>query len=280
MPFEILVSVYILAIVLGLCIGSFLNVVIYRLPENMSLSKPGSHCTKCGYFLKWYDNVPVLSYIMLGGKCRKCKTRISPRYIGVELLNAGLWLISAFLFAESNLPYAIITALLCSVLICVFFIDLKHLIIFDRFHIIIAFLGILAIFFDKSILWSDRLIGALSGGALFLAIYFIAILIYKKEGMGFGDVKLFTVCGLFLGWQKLILVLLLSTIIASIVLVIVSRIKKNGRDTEYPFGPFIALAVVVAVFVGDFFINWYISLLLIWFNFTQLFFWRNLFYHA
>ncbi len=263
MPTEILISIYVLAVVLGLCVGSFLNVVIYRLPEGMSLSKPSSHCTSCGYSLRWFDNIPVFSYLFLAGKCRKCRAKISPRYMAVEIVNAIFWFVSALLFAENNLYYAIISAILCSVLICVFFIDLKHLIIFDRFHIIIIALGIVAIFFDQTTVWYDHLIGAVSGGVLFLIIYYLAIIIYKKEGMGFGDVKLVASIGLFLGWQKLILAIVIATVLASIILLAVKLVKSKGRDAEYPFGPFISAGVIVATFFGEYLINWYLSLFLI-----------------
>ncbi len=263
MPLEILLSVYVLAGILGLCVGSFLNVVIYRLPEGMSLATPSSHCTSCGYNLKWYDNIPVFSYLFLGGKCRKCRAKISPRYIAVEILNAILWLACAFLFAENNLVYAILSAFTCSVLICVFFIDLKHLIIFDRFHLIILALGITAIFFDDFTVWYDHLIGGIAGGLVFLLVYYLAILVYKKEGLGFGDVKLVSVCGFFLGWQKLILMVLIATVLASIILLAIKIIKKKERDAEYPFGPFITFSVIVSLLAGEFIINWYLSLLLL-----------------
>ncbi len=263
MPQEILISIYVLAGVLGLCVGSFLNVVIYRLPEGMSLSKPSSHCTSCGYSLKWYDNIPLLSYIFLGGKCRKCKAKISPRYVAVELVNALLWLACALLFAENNLVYAILSALLASLLICVFFIDLKHLIIFDRFHIFILVLGIVAIFFDEYTVWYDHLIGLVSGTVVMLLVYFLGYLLYKKEAMGFGDVKLTAVIGLFLGWQKLILSLLIATVLASIILLIIKVVKKKDRDTEYPFAPFIAVGVIISLLLGELIINSYLSLFLL-----------------
>ena len=117
----IMLSTYILAGILGLCVGSFLNVVIYRLPNGMNLAKPDSHCTTCDYMLKWYDNIPVLSYIILGGKCRKCKQKISPRYMLVELLNALLWLLAAHLFWEKSIVYAVLTAVVLSTLVCIFF---------------------------------------------------------------------------------------------------------------------------------------------------------------
>ena len=109
-----MLCVYILSGILGLCVGSYLNVVIYRLPNEMNLSKPGSHCTKCNYSLKWYDNIPVLSYLILGGKCRKCKSPISPRYMIVELFNAALWLLSVALYWEASPVYACAVAVCCS----------------------------------------------------------------------------------------------------------------------------------------------------------------------
>ena len=120
------VIAFVLFGVFGLCIGSFLNVVIYRLPLGMSLAKPDSHCTKCNYFLKWYDNIPVLSYLMLGGKCRKCKSPISPRYMLVEIFTCLCFLACALLFWKHNPVYAVISALFCCSLICIFFIDLDN----------------------------------------------------------------------------------------------------------------------------------------------------------
>ena len=248
---------------LGLCIGSFLNVVIYRLPLNMSLSKPASHCTSCGYTLRWFDNVPVLSWLFLGGKCRKCKEKISPRYILVELFTGIVYLSCALLFAKDNIVYAVISALSISVLICVFFIDLKHLIIFDRFHLIILALGIVAIFFDDFTAWYDHLIGMAAGGGIFLLVYYLALFILKKEGLGFGDVKLAFVVGLFLGWQKFILAMLIASVTACLVLIPHRYLKNQAKDREYPFGPFIALGVAVAILFGNLIIGWYVGLLAI-----------------
>ena len=118
----IMLCVYVLVGLLGVCVGSFLNVVIYRLPRKMSLARPGSHCTACGYALKWYDNIPILSWLLLGGKCRKCGERISPRYMIVELANGLLWILSVYLFGCSF--YTLIAAVMSSLLICIFFIDI------------------------------------------------------------------------------------------------------------------------------------------------------------
>lgn len=258
-----LICAYVLAGLFGLCIGSFLNVVIYRLPNGMSMAKPASHCTTCDYTLKWYDNIPVLSYLILGGKCRKCKERISPRYMIVELVNALLWVLCVFLFWEKSPIYAVIAALVLSVLICIFFIDLEHMLIHNRFVVIIGLLGALAIFFDKyrHVQWYDHLIGAAVFGGGFLLIYYCAIWILKREGIGFGDVKLALVAGLLLGWQRMLLAMLIASVSASVILLIVRRVKGDERNHEYPFGPFIAVGVAISLLVGGPIIDWYMGLL-------------------
>lgn len=196
-----LVFTYILTGLLGLCIGSFLNVVIYRVPLGMSVVYPPSHCPKCDYKLKWYDNIPVLSYCLLGGKCRGCGEHISFRYTVVELANMLLWLASVFLFFSFD-AYGIIKTVcvmvLSSVLICVFFIDLEHKIIPDRFSVILAVLGVILTVSDALLTdgrWTDHLIGFAVGGGFFLLIYYLALWIYKREGLGFGDVKLMAAAG-------------------------------------------------------------------------------------
>lgn len=256
-----LIVAYILAGLLGVCVGSFLNVVIYRLPENMSLSKPNSHCPKCNYELKFYDNIPLLSYIFLGGKCRNCKEKISPRYFIVELLNCLLWILSVAIFWKTSIPYTIIACIVSSLFICVFAIDLDHMIIFDRFNILIGLLGVASIFFDNVYPWYDHLIGFGVAGGAFLLIYLGAILILKKEGMGFGDVKLAFAVGLLLGWQKFLFAILFGSVVGSIVLTLL-RAKNKEEGKEYPFAPFIVLGCFVAMFFGDFIINWYLTLIL------------------
>lgn len=255
------VVTYILAGILGLCVGSFLNVVIYRVPNKMNLAKPASHCTSCGYTLKWYDNIPVLSYIILGGKCRKCGEHISLRYTLVEIANALLWLLSVWLFWEQSIVYSCIAAAVSSVLICVFCIDLEHMLIYDRFTISIAVLGVVAIFFDDFTVWYDHLIGAAAGALLFVGLYYGAILILKKEGVGWGDVKLVAAAGLLLGWQKLIFAMLVASISACVILLILRLIRKDEQGKEYPFAPFIVAGTLIAMFFGSAIIYWYINLL-------------------
>ncbi len=253
--------VFIMAGLVGLCVGSFLNVVIYRVPNGMNLAKPNSHCTTCDYELRWYDNIPVLSYIMLGGKCRKCKQKISPRYMIVEIVNAVLWLLSVHLFWDENPVYALLSAIVLSTLICIFFIDLEHLLIFNRFVIIVFAAGIVAMFFDGFTEWYDHLIGCVAFGGAFLLIYYGAVWILKREGLGFGDVKLAFAAGLLLGWQKMLFGMLIASVSASIILVILRRVRGDEEGHEYPFGPFLAVGIGAAMLFGAPVINWYLSLL-------------------
>lgn len=258
----ILICVYVLAGILGLCVGSFLNVVIYRLPREMNLAFPGSHCTTCDYQLKWYDNIPVLSWLMLGGRCRKCREPISVRYTVVELANMVFWLLSVALFWQKSPVYAIVCAVVCSILICIFFIDLEHMLIYNRFVIMIAAAGLVAMFFDSYTKPVDHLIGAVAGGGVFALLYFGAIWLLKREGMGFADVKLAAAAGLLLGWQKFILAMLIASVVGSVVLVVINRLRKQEKDTEYPFGPFIVGGMLVALLFGEPILDWYVGLLL------------------
>lgn len=255
-----LICAYVLSGIFGLCVGSFLNVVIYRLPNKMSLAKPNSHCPTCKYELRWYDNIPVLSYVMLGGKCRSCKTHISFRYTAVELANTVLWLLCTFLFWEKSIPLACIYMIVCSVFLCVFFIDLEHQIIFDRFQIILLVLGVASIFFDKDYGWLSHVIGGASGFALFYLISWGFEKLCGKEGLGGGDVKLAGVVGLLLGWERFLLGLLLATIPAAVIMLILSK-GKRGESRQFPFAPFLVVGFGASMLFGTQIIGWYLSLL-------------------
>ena len=260
------VVTYVLAGLLGLCVGSFLNVVIYRVPNGMSLATPSSHCPRCKYVLKWYDNVPVLSYLFLGGKCRKCKVRIPVRYTLVEIANMLLWLLCVYLLWDRSVVLCVLSAIASSVFLCVFFIDLEHKLIFDRFVIILAALGIVWMFFDTDFVWYSHLIGGVAG---FAAFWLIGYLFYKLrgiEGLGGGDVKLVGAAGLLLGWERMLLSVLIASILASIVLIFATKIaQKRGNDDadsrEYPFAPFLTLGFTVSMFFGTKIIAAYLSLL-------------------
>ncbi len=255
-----LICSYILSAVLGLCVGSFLNVVIYRLPNNMSLATPNSHCPTCKYELRWYDNIPVLSYLMLGGKCRSCKTHIPFRYTAVELANTVFWLFCVGLFWEKSIPLACIYMAVLSVFLCVFFIDLEHMIIFDRFQIILLVLAIASIFFDKDYGWLSHVIGGVGGFAVFCLIAWSFEKLTGKEGLGGGDVKLVGAVGLLLGWERLLLGVLIATIPASVIMLILSKGQK-GESREYPFAPFLVVGFTISIFFGAQIIGWYLSLL-------------------
>ena len=254
-----MICAYVLSGVFGLCVGSFLNVLIYRWPNNMSIAKPNSHCPTCKYELRWYDNIPVLSYLMLGGKCRSCKTHISFRYTAVELANTLLWLLCALLFWQKSIPLACIYMVVCSIFVCIFFIDLEHKIILDRFQIALLVLGIASIFFDKDVAWGSHIIGGLGGFVVFYLISWGFEILRHKEGLGGGDVKLAGVVGLLLGWERLLLGLLIATIPAAIILAILSR-GKEGEEREFPFAPFLVIGFGISMLFGTGIIGWYLSL--------------------
>ena len=276
-----LIVAYVLAGLLGVCVGSFLNVVIYRVPKGMRLDKPASHCPKCGYKLKPWDNIPVLSYLFLKGKCHSCKTKISFRYTAVELANMLAWLACVWMFWEKSIVFAVLCAIASSLLICVFFIDLEHMLIFDKFQIMLGVLAVLAVFFDPHYSWLSHVIGGAVGFAFFYGLYAIFYYFLKKDALGGGDIKLTAVMGLMLGWQRLLLSLLIASVTGSIILVILSRRQSATEDLqdgkveeqdesqeaqepqskEYPFGPFLCAGFWVALLFGAPIIQWYISLL-------------------
>ena len=254
-----MICVYVLVGLFGLCVGSFLNVVIYRVPNGMSLAKPASHCPSCQYRLRWYDNIPVISYLILGGKCRSCKKHISFRYTAVEVANALCWLLCTLVFWADNIPFACVAMLVSSVFICVFCIDLEHKIIPDRFQLILLALGAVGIFFDQDYGWLSHIIGAVAGFSVFYLISFGFEKLCGREGLGGGDVKLAGVAGLLLGWERLLLGLLLSTLPAAIIMLFLSR-GKEGEEREFPFAPFLVLGFGAAMLFGAQIVEWYLSL--------------------
>ena len=252
--------VYTFAVIYGLCIGSFLNVVIYRLPRNMNLAFPGSHCTNCDYSLRWYDNIPVISYIILGGKCRKCKAHISFRYTAVEILNAVLWTLSAAVFWKRSPLYAIAVALFCSILICIAFIDLETMYIHDILVLTLLVPAVMATISGiGGNVWS-HLIGMGVGGGFFLFIFLLARLVFKKDGLGVGDILLMAASGAFLGWKALMVAIFIASIVGCVVLVPIQLCGKKEKFSEYPFAPFLCMGTVAAVFVTEPLLSWYLRL--------------------
>lgn len=260
------IAIICLTVLLGLCVGSFLNVVIYRLPNNMSLVKPASHCPNCDYKLKWYDNIPLLSYIILKGKCRNCKQKISIKYPLVEFANMALWFLALMMHTnvifQNNSTNWVLFAVACltfSVLICVFMCDLENMEIPDELQICLLILGVVS-FLAQSIDASSRVYGFLLGGGFFALFAGLFYLIRKKEGLGFGDIKLMAVLGLLLGFKNTIITIILSSITGAIVLLVLSIKNKGEKGKEYPFATFIVPAAIIAWFVGDIISNWYLSL--------------------
>lgn len=264
------IIIYVAIALIGLCIGSFLNVLIYRLPLGMNIAYPPSHCPTCNQKIQWYDNIPLLSYIILGGKCRYCRTKISPRYFIVELVNILLWIAIAAVFRLS--VYSVIFLLLSSVLLAVTYIDFEHQIIPDSLNISIAVLGVCAtvysifnpvvpcIFGDFTVFWWERAAGGLGGGLLFTAIFYIYLWIRKKEGLGGGDIKMIAALGFVLGYKLTILCIGFSAIFACVYLLIMKLAKKLDADKPFAFGPFISAAAFASLMFGNYLLNLYLSL--------------------
>jgi leader peptidase (prepilin peptidase)/N-methyltransferase len=241
------------AFVFGAAIGSFLNVCIFRLPEHHSIVKPLSQCPHCHHPIRFYDNIPLLSYLILQGKCRDCGEKISWRYPLVELITA---ILSLVLFAKFYLTLNfIIFFAFTAVLIVITFIDLDHQIIPDVLTLPgIPVFFLLAVFVVK-VPWMEAASGLLIGGGVLFAIAFVYELVTKREGMGGGDIKLLAMIGGFLGWKSLIFILLCSSFLGAIVGIAVMVIKKQDMKYAVPFGPFLSAAAVAYLFWGDAFVR-------------------------
>ena len=255
--YEIIASIFVL--LLGLIIGSFSNVCIYRIPRQESLIRPGSHCPKCNQPIKFYDNIPLVSFIILKGKCRYCKEKISWQYPLVEFLTAVLYLL---LFLGYGLQLVtFVYMFFCSALIIITFIDLKENIIPDVLSLPFLLLGFLMSFFLKNLSPINSLLSILAGGGVLLLVAILGSFLFKKEAMGGGDIKLAAMVGAFLGWQLTLLSLFLSFFTGAIIGIVI-LIKNKGESDPIPFGPFIALGTIIALFFGHSIINWYLSLVI------------------
>jgi leader peptidase (prepilin peptidase) / N-methyltransferase len=242
-----------LAAVFGALIGSFLNVVIWRLPRGESLAKPPSHCPGCGEPIKPYDNIPIVSWLVLRGRCRNCGTRISARYPLVEALTAALCAGVVIRFgADRDVWLGLAFVLL---LVPITFIDLDHRIIPNKLTLLGAIVApALVIAFESDDLAEHLIAGAAAGG-----FFLLAALAYPA-GMGMGDVKLAAVMGLFLGrtvGPALLLALLAGSVVGAIIIARVGR--AQGRKTAVPFGPFLAFGGVAGLFAGDEIVDWYLD---------------------
>jgi leader peptidase (prepilin peptidase)/N-methyltransferase len=242
----------------GLCWGSFLNVVIHRLPRGLNLSRPPSACPACGARIRPWDNIPVLSYVLLGGRCRACRARVSPRYLFVELLTPTL-LVVDFLRFGPGLPF-FSAALLTSALIVLAFIDYDHKLLPDAVVLPTAALGLLYALVREDMSFLQALLGAAVGAGFLLLVFGVYYLIRKKEGLGMGDVTMMAMVGVYLGWGKTLLTLILASFAGAIVGGVILAVRKKDLQFALPFGTFLAPAAYVALIWGDRLIAAYLSL--------------------
>jgi leader peptidase (prepilin peptidase)/N-methyltransferase len=248
----------IFAFILGTIMGSFGNVLIHRLPLGLSIVSPGSSCPSCGAAIRWFDNVPIISYFLLRARCRGCGARISPRYPLVELASGLLF---AAVFYRFGLHFAsAVLAMFMWALLVITFIDLDHRIIPDVISLPGTALGLACSLYPGFPRPLDSLIGVAAGaGSLFIILYAYEK-IMGEEGMGLGDVKLLAMIGAFLGWQALPITIMLSSLTGSLVGVGYALLKgESVRKFPVPFGPFLALGALVHLFFGAEILTWYLS---------------------
>lgn len=245
--------------ILGLIIGSFLNVCIYRIPRGFSIVRPPSSCPSCKSPVRIYDNIPVISYILLRGRCRSCSSAIPLRYPVVELLNAVLYVSIIWRFGSGwHTPVYFV---FCSAMVVITFIDLEFQIIPDAITLSGIPLGLIAgslilidPFFRASMLgFNNSFTGLVSGGGLF---YLIAVL--SRGGMGGGDIKMMAMTGAFLGWKAVLLTTFSASLIGSIAGIILIVFKGKGRKTKIPFGPFLAAGALITLFFGQEILRFYL----------------------
>lgn len=268
------------AFLLGACVGSFLNVCIYRIPRELSVVKPRSHCPHCQQLIPWYHNIPILSWLVLRGRCAQCGGRISPRYALVEILTGVLFLLvwlkydgAASLHTPGLVPmhaWSLVPVywLFVSGLILGTFVDFEHLILPDR----VTLGGIIAGLVLSPIIpamhgesdWLSGLIGAGVGagvgwGLLWL-VGWIGTMIFRKEAMGFGDVKLMGAIGAFLGWKAVLFTVMASSFVGSIVGITLVVSRRKDLQSRIPFGPYLALGALIWLFWGPLLVGWYLDL--------------------
>jgi len=259
-------EVYLIVVfILGLVIGSFLNVCIYRIPLGESIVAPPSHCKACGTRLKPYDLIPVLSWIFLKGRCRYCGEKISARYMLVELLTGFVFVL---LFYKYSLTVDFLaSAFIMSILIAVFFIDMDHGIIPDGLVlaglaggillILYNFFQPVEIFRDRS--WWNPVLGIFTGSGILFLIAVIGMIVYKTDNvMGMGDVKIFAPIGAFLGWRMCLMALIVAIFLAGLTSLLLVVLKIKERKSTIPFGPFIVTGTFITIMWGRDILNWYL----------------------
>ena len=256
--FNIFIVIYIF--LFGMCIGSFMNVCIYRLPLEKSIADPArSVCPSCGNMIKYYDNIPVLSYLWLKGRCRHCSEPISLRYPLVEALT-GLAAASVF-FAFGLTLEGLIYFVFIAALLVITFIDIDHKIIPNVISIPGIPIGLIASLALPAVTFKESALGLLVGGGSLLIVAWVYHLLTRKEGMGGGDIKLLAMIGTIVGWKGVLFTIFVSSAVGSLVGLTVMLAKGKNMKFAVPFGPFLAIGAVTYIFFGQRIIYWYFQMM-------------------
>jgi leader peptidase (prepilin peptidase)/N-methyltransferase len=246
-----------LSFIFGLIVGSFLNVCIYRIPREESVIYPPSHCPNCGERIKPYDNIPVLSYLILRGRCRNCGARISLRYPIVELLTGVL---TSFVFCKFGFSFDTLYYLLfVYYLIVVSFIDLDTIEIPVKLSYFALIFGIFLSFLSKNQSFKDAVFGASFGAGVILFIIETYYVVTGREGMGYGDANIMAVIGAFLGWENVLVTLFVASFVGALTGIVLMVFKGKNREFPIPFGPFLAVGALFSLFFGKAAIEWYLG---------------------
>jgi leader peptidase (prepilin peptidase)/N-methyltransferase len=244
--------------VFGAIVGSFLNVCIYRLPLGKSIVWPASACARCGRALAWFENIPIVSYFVLRGRCRTCGERISPRYPIVEAITAAMFALAWWYYGPGVLLAS--RLVLGCALIVLFEIDREHQILPHAITLPGIAVGFAFSFFTEPG-WASSLAGAVIGGGTLLGIAYGYYFLRHEEGLGMGDFKMLAMIGAFLGWPLTLLTLMMASVSGSIVGVFLILTQRGGMKSALPFGTFLALGAVIAATVGPDLVRWYLGLL-------------------
>lgn len=245
------------AFIFGACIGSFLNVCIYRIPAGKSIVHPPSACPRCGYAIRFYDNIPILSYLVLRGRCRRCGTSIPLRYPLVEMITG---LAAVALFMRFGLTWATpVYFLFVALLLVITFIDIDHQIIPDRLSLPGIPLFFALAFVVPAVSWQDSLIGILAGGGILYAVALGYQLITGRDGMGGGDIKLLAMIGALIGWQGILFTIFFSSLSGTLVGLLLALAGGGSMKSRLPFGPFLAAGAIAYLFFGPELIDWYLG---------------------
>jgi leader peptidase (prepilin peptidase)/N-methyltransferase len=240
----------------GLVVGSFLNVCIYRLPRGESLVMPGSHCPKCNRPLRWFDNIPVISWLVLRGRCGQCQATISVQYPIIEVVTAVVWVLVAVITPPGWLLVS--RLILANALIVLFMIDLEHQLLPNAITLPGIVIGLLLSFVAPPGT-VNSLLGIVLGGGVLYAIAAGYYVVRKEEGMGMGDVKMLAMIGGFLGWRAVVLTLVLASFTGAVLGLAIMAWRKGDLRYALPFGTFLAIAAFVAMVAGDAIMAWYFA---------------------